>query len=211
MLSKTALLILGTIAEEPINPYAISKLINYTRRKIRGGIPTQTVYGIVNMLRKKRLISGVKINSGNMPDRTVYSITKKGEDLLKKNLLLYISEPKAEDTLSELVISTHLIGYLDRETVLKALKEYREKIEEEIEFRNSLHSSAGERRVSNNGKIIVEHVMDIIEVNLKTVNKLIRMAETDTQWDNFQVPFWRSAFLENEQNKKGKKATTLTE
>ena len=35
MLSKTDLLILGIIAEKPINPYAIIKVINYKRNSIR--------------------------------------------------------------------------------------------------------------------------------------------------------------------------------
>ena len=72
MLTKTALLILGIIADEPINPYAISKLISFKRKNLRGTIPDSTVYGIISMLHKKKLITGKRVRNRNTPDRTVY-------------------------------------------------------------------------------------------------------------------------------------------
>lgn len=113
MLSKTALLILGVIADEPINPYAISKLISYKRRNLRGKIPDPTVYGIINMLHEKKLIKGKKVKNGNLPDRTIYSITQKGKDILNKNLVAYLSTP--EDTLSELPLALFLMGSQEKE------------------------------------------------------------------------------------------------
>jgi hypothetical protein len=53
ILSRTALLILGIIANGSTNPCAMSKLVNWKRANIRINIPTQTVYGILNMFKKE--------------------------------------------------------------------------------------------------------------------------------------------------------------
>ena len=153
----------------------------------------QTVYGIVNTLAKKKLIIGEKMTNGKMPNKTVYSITGKGKELIQKNVLSYISTP--ESNLTELALSMMLVGYLDKEIVLKALKEYSSKAEEEIALRKKLGSSEISEEVYI-GKIAVEHTLKILEVNLNTVNKLIKRIEKDTQWDSLHIPWWRDDYLQ---------------
>ena len=158
-------------------------------------MPPQTVYGIVNILNRKKLITGKKIKNGNMPDRTVYSITKKGEDMIRKNLISYLATP--EDNLSELVLSIILIGCLDKETVLKALKEYRGKIAEEIAISKKLSVKTRIPVESYTRQIVADHTLNILLVNLKTVNELIKKVEIDPKWGSFEVPWWRNEFLQN--------------
>jgi DNA-binding PadR family transcriptional regulator len=187
-LSRTALLVLGMIGEAPINPYAIVRLMNEKRRSSRRKIHAQTVYGIVNTLSTKKLIIGIKTANGNMPDKTVYSITNKGKELIRNNLLSYLGTP--EDNLSELALAMMLVGYLDKETVLKALKEYRSKARKEIAVRKNL----GSFDISEEAyvrKIAIEYTLHVLEINYKTVNQLIKRIEEDTQWGNFSVPWWR--------------------
>jgi DNA-binding PadR family transcriptional regulator len=195
MLSKTDLLILGIIAEKPINPYAIIKLINYKRNSIRRYVPAQTVYGIVNILHRKKLILGKKTKNGNMPDRTVYSITPKGEEMIRKNLISCLTTP--EDNLSELVISILLLGFVDKNTVLKALQEYRGKIEKEIATSRKLSLRVEIPEEFYTRKIAARHTVNILLVNLETVNELIKKVESDTHWHNFQVPWWRNEYLQD--------------
>jgi len=192
-LSRTALLILGIIGQSPINPYAIIHLLNQKRRNLKRKVHVQTVYGIVNTLAKKKLIIGEKMTNGKMPNKTVYSITGKGKELIQKNVLSYISTP--ESNLTELALSMMLVGYLDKEIVLKALKEYSSKAEEEIALRKKLGSSEISEEVYI-GKIAVEHTLKILEVNLNTVNKLIKRIEKDTQWDSLHIPWWRDDYLQ---------------
>ncbi len=192
MLSKTDLLILGIIAEKPINPYAIIKLINYKRNSIRRYVPAQTVYGVINILHRKKLITGKKIKNGNMPDRTVYSITKKGEEMIRKNLISYLNTP--EDNLSELVLSLLLLGFTDRDTVLKALREYEGKIKKEIDTSYKLSAKIVIPEELYTRKIVAKHTLSILRVNLETVQELIKKVENDSHW-RFQVPFWRDEYL----------------
>jgi len=195
MLSKTDLLILGVIAEKAINPYAIIKLINYKRNNIRRYVPPQTVYGVINNLHRKKLITGKKMKNGNMPERTVYSITKKGKEMIRKSLISYLNTP--EDNLSELVLSILLVGFVDRETVLKALREYREKLQKEIDVSRKLSARAKIPEEFYTRQIVARHTLEILMVNLKTVDELISRIEADSRWQDFQVPWWRNEYLQD--------------
>jgi DNA-binding PadR family transcriptional regulator len=201
VLSKTALLILGIIANEPINPYAISKLVNFKRTNIRIKIPTQTVYGIINMLKKRGLISGKWVKNGNMPDKTIYSITPKGEKLIKRNLVYWLANP--QEILTELLLSIILIGYLDKETALKSLKEHQVKTEEAITVGKALRKSKKQADESHIRKISIEYILKTLQVNQKIIDTLMKTVETEIQWADSLVPWWRAEFLSDK--KTGKK------
>jgi DNA-binding PadR family transcriptional regulator len=164
----------------------------------RRNIHAQTVYSIVNTLRKQKLITGKKIKKGNMPNKTVYSITDKGKELIRNNLLSYLSTP--EDNLSELALSMMLIGYLDKETVLKELIEYHSKAGKEITVRKNL----GAFDISEEAyirKIAIEHTLQILKVNFKTVERLIKRIEQDDQWGDFPIPWWRNQIIKTDSQK----------
>jgi DNA-binding PadR family transcriptional regulator len=192
MLSKTAVLILGVIADEPINPYALSKLINFKRKNLRGNIPDSSLYGIISMLEKKKLIKGKRVKNGNMPDRTIYSITPKGQEVLKKNLLSYLSTP--EDTISELQLSLFLMGLLEKDQVLNALKEYKSKQAAEIDLMEQMVKEEKLRGVPYSGMLSIGHILRELKSNLKTANAVIRGIRKETGWDHRPVPFWRTEF-----------------
>jgi len=192
MITKTALLILGVIADEPINPYAISKLISYKRKNLRGTIPDSTVYGIINMLHEQKLITGKRVKNHNTPDRTVYSITAKGMDLLKKSLTVYLSMP--EDTLSELPLSMFLMGILDKPQVLEALKQYQMRQNSEITLMEEMVKAEKERGVPYAGQLAIEHILQVLKLNLDTVNRVVQQIDSDGDWSHPQIPFWRAEF-----------------
>ncbi len=192
MLSKTALLILGVIADEPINPYAISKLISFKRKNLRGNIPDSTVYGIITTLEKKKLVKGKRIKNGNMPDRTVYSITAKGQELLQKNLVSYLSTP--EDTLSELPLSLFLLGLLDKDQVLQGLNKYKSQLDTEIDLMEKMVEEEKRRGIPYSGLISIEYILKVLKLNSKTAKQVIRQTESDTEWSHRPVPFWRAEF-----------------
>ena len=91
MLSKPATLLLGLIWNKPLNAYEIIKLLKYMNVKWWLNIADSTVYATLKTLEKRALISGSSEKVGNMPDRTVYTITENGtkelRDTLKKSIL----------------------------------------------------------------------------------------------------------------------------
>ena len=93
MLSKPATMLLGLIWDKPLNDYEIIKLLKYMNVKWWLNIADSTVYATLKTLEKKALIAGATEKVGNMPDRTVYTITEKGKkelmDTLKKSILQF--------------------------------------------------------------------------------------------------------------------------
>lgn len=93
MLSKPATMLLGLIYEKPLNAYEIIKRLNYMNVKWWFNIADSTVYSTLKTLEKKKYISGVTEKIGNMPDRTVYSLSEKGKDAfvatLKESILQF--------------------------------------------------------------------------------------------------------------------------
>ena len=80
MLSKPATMLLGLISEKPLNAYEIIKQLNYMNVKWWFNISDSTVYSTLKTLEKKGYLSGTAEKVGNMPDRTVYSLSDKGKE-----------------------------------------------------------------------------------------------------------------------------------
>ena len=86
MLSKSATLLLGLIDQHPLNAYELIKTLDYMNIKYWYNIGNSTVYATIKTLEKKEWISGKTVKDGNMPDKTVYTITKRGKEELLNTL-----------------------------------------------------------------------------------------------------------------------------
>ena len=86
MLSKSATMMLGLINRQPLNAYEIIKVLECMNVKWWYDIANSTIYATLRTLDNKGLIVGVSEKNGNMPYRTVYSISDKGKMELKNTL-----------------------------------------------------------------------------------------------------------------------------
>lgn len=86
MLSKPATMLLGLIYRQPLNAYEIVKTLDYMNIKYWFNIGTSTVYATIKTLEKKQYISGKVQKDGNMPDKTIYSITEQGRTVFLDTL-----------------------------------------------------------------------------------------------------------------------------
>lgn len=86
MLSKPATLLLGIIYEKPLNAYEITKLLDYMNIKWWFNVADSTVYTTLKNLEKRGLIKGTIERIGNMPDKTIYTLTDKGGGELKETI-----------------------------------------------------------------------------------------------------------------------------
>ena len=93
MLSKAATMLMGLIYGSPLNAYELTKKLQFMNVKQWYNIADSTVYATIKTLEKKALISGTIEKDGNMPDKTVYSLTDKGKiellDTLIKSILQF--------------------------------------------------------------------------------------------------------------------------
>jgi DNA-binding PadR family transcriptional regulator len=189
-ISEAGLFILGIIADRPTTPYMIDKLINYKRKNnIKVGIPLQTIYGLIYKFKKEGLISRRRMRNRNLPEKTIYSITPKGEELFKQSLINYICRPP--EIISELVLPIMMIKHLDSETAIKVLGEYKEKIGKEITIGRKLKSTSKELKEALTGQLFLEHSLGTLSSNRRIINKLIKMIKEEPRWSECSIPWWR--------------------
>ncbi len=62
----------------------------------------------------------------------------------------------------------------------------------EISSRKKLNAKEMEHRMTYINRISLKHTLNILNVNLDTVNKLIKEIEMDTQWEPSPIPYWRN-------------------
>ena len=189
-ITTTGLFILGIIADGPTTPYNIDKILNYKRMKnMKIGIPFQTIYGTVYKLNKLGLVSREKRKNGNLPDKTIYTITPKGEELMKESLIAYLNKPP--EILTELVLPIMLIKHLDKEKAIKVLDEYQRVIGGEISIGKKMRKTSKELNESFTGKIFIEHILSTLSANRSTIRQLIKTIEKEPLWSHSPVPWWR--------------------
>lgn len=92
MLSKSAVIILALIERHPLNAYEIIKMLNHMKVKEWYNVADSTVYATIKAMEKKEYIIGVVQKDGNMPDKTVYSLTSTGKEEVTRTISHYISD-----------------------------------------------------------------------------------------------------------------------
>ena len=186
MLSKISLLVLGFIAQKPLNPYEIKKIFEKLDMKSMFPMASSSIYATINTLVKKKYITGKKAKKGNMPEKTIYSITKMGEEALRQTLDASLSG--IEKIFSEFDIAISLVCYLNKEAALESLQNHRTAVEEEIaERREKYDKHMRENGIPYPGLIRRMHNIYKREAELKTVKALIREIENDQKWHHYSV------------------------
>lgn len=80
------LIVLGMIKEHPQSAYELQKNVEYRNISRWVKISTPSIYKKVVQLEEKGYISGRTIKEGNMPEKSIYSITETGEIYFNKLL-----------------------------------------------------------------------------------------------------------------------------
>lgn len=74
------LIVLGMLIKEPQSAYDIQKLVEYRNISKWVKISTPSIYKKVLQLEEKGFITSEQIKEGKMPEKSVYSITKEGNE-----------------------------------------------------------------------------------------------------------------------------------
>jgi DNA-binding PadR family transcriptional regulator len=197
MLTGTAVGVLGIIAAKPANPYAIYKIINHHRKETKSRVPSQTIYGIINMLKKEKLISGQKIKDEYSRDKTIYTITEKGKQLFQANMISALSTPEeARSNFTEVLL---FLGYLETGKILEACIKYREKLKEQMEWQKKIYKQEKLKGLPYIGEIGLAYMSKLNKLNLHTVNDLIKAVENGARFDEDTMPYWRNEYTRETQ------------
>ncbi len=171
MLSKPATMLLGLIYEKPLNAYEIIKLLNYMNVKWWFNIADSTVYSTLKTLEKKEYITGTTEKVGNMPDRTVYSLSDKGKCVFQDTLRKSITQFNYDTNIFS-IAAFFLNTFTPAEQQellqerLSVLQKYRAGIEKQI-------SPLWENEVSSAHSANVKRMIDLVDAEITGTNRLL--------------------------------------
>lgn len=178
MLSKPATMILGLISEKPINAYEIIKLLAYMNVRWWFNIADSTVYATIKNLEKKNFIQGSIEKDGNMPDKTVYKITEKGEkefrDTLKKSILQFDYDTNI------FTIAAFFIDIFEMEEKRALLEERLEILHKYLEGIEKQISQAWENEVPGSHAANVKRMKDIVQAEIAGTKRLLETCKEST-------------------------------
>jgi PadR family transcriptional regulator PadR len=97
--------ILGIIQEKPSHAYNIEKVIVDRGIRDRLNIGFSTIYSSLKKMEKRGLLESQFKAQENLPGRRIYSITYKGTQQLKEEIIKSLSQPQREPSLFETGIS----------------------------------------------------------------------------------------------------------
>ena len=171
MLSKPATMLLGLIYEKPLNAYEIIKHLNYMNVKWWFNIADSTVYSTLKTLEKKEYIIGTTEKVGNMPDRTVYSLSEKGKDEFISTLKASILQFNYDTNIFS--IAAFFLNTFTPEEQQKLLQErltvlqkYRTGIKKQV-------NPLWENEVSATHSANVKRMIDLVDAEITGTNRLL--------------------------------------
>ena len=179
MLSKPATMLLGLIYEKPLNAYEIIKHLNYMNVKWWFNIADSTVYSTLKTLEKKEYIIGTTEKVGNMPDRTVYSLSEKGKDEFISTLKASILQFNYDTNIFS--IAAFFLNTFTPEEQQKLLQErltvlqkYRTGIEKQV-------NPLWENEVSATHSANVKRMIDLVDAEITGINRLLESCNKNAE------------------------------
>ena len=175
MLSKPATLLLGIIYEKPLNAYEITKLLDYMNIKWWFNVADSTVYTTLKNLEKRELIEGTIERVGNMPDRTVYSLTAKGENELKETIKKSILQFSYDTNI--FTIAAFFMDILEAEEKKELLKKRLNILQSYLTGISKQDNEAWQQEVSALHVANLKRMIDIVNAEISGTQRLLSACE----------------------------------
>ncbi len=184
MLSKVGTLILGIIKERPVNPYELTKLLEIIKIKEWFPVAASSVYATIKTLHMNGYITGEAMREGNMPEKTIYSITEEGRRVFEQSIKALLSAGGLDSVAFN--IGTIMMCHLEKKDVLELLESRIMKIHKERDAVKAQHEnfvSTGE--IPDYALISLKHNTYLYDAELKTTLELIDELQKDPRWNHF--------------------------
>ena len=177
MLSKPAMLLLGIIYEKPLNAYEITKLLAYMNIKWWFNVADSTVYTTLKNLEKRGLIKGTTERIGNMPDRTIYSLTEKGRDELKESIEESILQFNYDTNI--FTIAAFNMDILETETQKDLLEKRLNILQSYLAGISEQNNETWKREVPDFHVANLERMIDIVQAEISGTKRLLSVIEKE--------------------------------
>lgn len=175
MLSKSATMMLGLINKQPQNAYEIIKTLEFMNVKWWYNIADSTVYATLRTLDKKGLIVGVSERNGNMPLRTVYSISDKGKKELKDTLTKSILSFDYDTNVFS--IAAFFLDFFEPDERITLLEKRAEILKKYIAGIEKWISRQGDEPIPLHHIVTVERMAGLAKAELTGTDRLLEMLQ----------------------------------
>lgn len=180
MLSKLSCVVLGLINQRPLNPYELTKLLD--RSEIQDWFPmtSASIYTTIKNLSKKGYIIGESVKEGNLPSKTVYSITDEGKKILINSLEIGLESysPQASD----FGISIFHVCSLEKNLALELLTKRLETLKTMKSVADDKLNSAPPKTPTN-FKMMLQYNVYRFDTEIKITEQLFNEFKNDNNWN----------------------------
>jgi DNA-binding PadR family transcriptional regulator len=184
-MSKNEIAILGLLAECPMHGYQIHQQIKDREMDYWAKIKLPSIYSTLTRLEEQRLISSGKEKVGNMPERTVYSLTPAGREQLGEMVQAFLrdDDPAGAGLFG---LGVAFICAASREKVLAALQLRKQNLEKHQEALTQ-EARDYEGKIPFNWYMLVQHALKHIQLDLDWLEQLVKKVQQVERW----TPEWR--------------------
>ena len=171
MLSKSATMIMGLINTSPLNAYEIVKQLQWMNIKYWYNIADSTVYATIKSIEKKGYISGTVEKEGNMPDKTIYTLTDNGRDELRKTLSNSIITFDYDANIFS--IAAFFIDFFEPDKQKRLLEQRLENLNKYLRGIENQITETWENQVAPFHVANVNRMMDIVNAEISGTKRII--------------------------------------
>ncbi len=184
MLSKVSFLILAIIEEKSVHPYEITKLLELIHVKDWFSVAASSVYVTIKKLDHKGYITGENVKKGNMPEKTLYTITEKGKKALHESLIGFLLDKEIDPV--KFNIACMMLCHLEKKDALNVLKKRIVMLEGyEKGIKKHYNQTKKNDLTPYTGLTVIKHNIYLVKAELKTTQELLSEVESTTKWDYF--------------------------
>lgn len=186
MLSHSSTLILGIVAEKPINPYEIKKLLEKIGIKKWMPVAASSVYSTIRDLSKKGYITGEVMKEGNMPEKTTYSITDGGKTVLHDTLVEFLGSTELDS--KKFNISSLMLCHLMKEEAVEILKKKLNILEKKaLMLGKMVEDFSNSKTIPYIGLSIIKHQLGITNTEISSTRELLNDINSEDHWNYFMA------------------------
>lgn len=165
-LSIWEIAVLALLREAPMHPYQMQRLLRLRHKDEILALKRGSLYhAITRLLRAGHIALEATGREGRRPERTTYSITPAGSEVLLDSLRKMISAPRRES--SEFMAALSFLLHVPAQEALERLAERARNLEEQIAELTSAVSAAGAH---------------VLRINLVESEYLIAMLRAELAW-----------------------------
>lgn len=174
-----ALAVLTLLQERPMHPYEMVTTLRERGKEDSINIKYGSLYTVVRALHREGLVAEAEtVRVGRHPERTVYSLTERGERETRSWLSDLLGEPRQE--FPAFLAGLSLMPALPYSEVVGLLKQRAERLAARIEAYRTRVADATERRLAEIFLVEDDYRLTIDRAELEWVDRLVASIESGT-------------------------------